>query len=129
MKHVRERFRVHQSMLHGNVKELTVAAFGLCCVQAFAYRIAIREHSVKRGPITRAIARQTSTHRIDAEREQPVELCVERLQTERSGEQIPVERLEVPDVEDDAVPLGNGRSYNASLFTKANTPSVCRRAS
>src|SRR5467141_5463399 len=62
-----------------------------------------------RRPIRRRIRRQSPIHRVNAKRKQMIECSLKRLQPERAlREQIPVKRLHMPNVENNAVSLGNG---------------------
>ncbi len=60
-------------------------------------------------PIRRRIRRQSPIHRVNAKRKQVIECPLKRLQPERAlREQIPVKSLHMPNVENNAVSLGNG---------------------
>src|SRR5207245_74416 len=59
-------------------------------------------------PVGGQLVRQPAADRIDAEGKQAVEGLVERLEAESlARDQVPVERLDVAEVEDQAVTLGD----------------------
>src|SRR5579872_3813429 len=115
---------MHQPVLDGDVEQSlerkTIATMnaglGICrhfCVQLFIQRRPDVPHvlanSRERGPVRRLVRGQSATHRINAEREQTIELRMKALQTENIFmQQVPIESLEVSNVENDAMPLGDG---------------------
>src|SRR5882672_4447866 len=56
----------------------------------------------------RLIIRQTSLHGIDAEGEESIEIGVERTKSERIKEKVPVECLQMAQIKNNTVALGNG---------------------
>ncbi len=61
-----------------------------------------------RGPIYRLIRGEPSADRIDTEGKQLVKSRIERLEPQDTfAQKVPLECLQVPEVEDDAMPLGN----------------------
>jgi hypothetical protein len=120
MEHVGQGFGVHEPVLDGHVEqsikseaigqrsvkvghgvEFVVEGRSDCCyvvVDVFDGR-----------PVRRQIGGQPAADRIDAKGKQLVEVGVKTLDSEHPFvEQIPVESLEVPDVKNDAVTLGDG---------------------
>jgi hypothetical protein len=60
-------------------------------------------------PVPRVIGRQAAADRINAEREQPIKLRMKRPETQRAfAQKIPVERLQMSDIENDAMSFWNG---------------------
>ena len=80
-------------------------------VSDFTYVVA---DGIQRGPVRRNVGRQSSSDGIDTEGEQAVKSGMDTFQAVRgalcqtSGEQIPVECFQMPDIKDDAMPLRNG---------------------
>ncbi len=61
------------------------------------------------GPIGRLVGRSLTYRRVDSELEEFVEMWTQRVDTQRlSTDQIPVEGLQVPQIEHHPVPLGDG---------------------
>jgi hypothetical protein len=56
----------------------------------------------------RLVIRQTSIHGVDAEGEEPIEIGVERRKSQRFKEKIPVEGLQMTEIENNSMALGNG---------------------
>ena len=76
-----------------------------------------------RGPVGGLVAWQASADGIDAEGKQLVEFFLERIECENiSADQVPVKGLEVSEIKENAVPLGNGplikalRAHHAKEF-------------
>ena len=71
-------------------------------------------------PVRGLIRWQSAIHRVDAERKQAIELRIERFPPGNSRVQkIPIERFQMPQVKDDAVPLRDGtlvQSIRADQF-------------
>ena len=63
----------------------------------------------KARPVGGLVRRQPAAHRIDAEGKEAIEFLVSRSEAQRlARNQIPVEGLEVANVEDNSVPFRNG---------------------
>jgi hypothetical protein len=71
-------------------------------------RRCVAPHFFQRRPVFRLIIRQTSLHGIDAEGEESIEIGVERSKSEWLKEKVPVECLQMTQIENNTVALGNG---------------------
>ncbi len=79
-----------------------------CRIERRAHALAVAADRRGGGPVRGRVGREPAPHGIDAEGEQAVEFRREGLQPGKPrAEQVPVEGLEVAEVEDEAVPLGN----------------------
>ena len=118
MKHVRKRLDVHETMLGGYVKELRKRSPAL--LRAFQSRrqllIECRTHSLivlknffALGPVARLIVGKIATHRIDAKGKQLVQSRGGRFKlAEFASKEIPVEGLEMAQVEDNPMSFRDG---------------------
>src|SRR5262249_54460809 len=112
--HVRQRLEVHEAMFDGHVQRKDAARLTR---NGAAYKLLV-ERGARRGavvanlgdgwPIRRSIIRQISVDGIDSEREEFFEARMQwRAVADLLRQQIEVESLEVSDVKDDAMTLGN----------------------
>ena len=114
MQHVRQRLGMHQPMFDRDVQQecrrsSRPSADSRAPRQASREPIPIALDLRPRGPIRGLIRRQAAIHRIDAEREQSIELRIEDLHVrDARAKKIPIERFQMPDVENDPMPLGDG---------------------
>src|SRR5262249_49736647 len=66
-------------------------------------------YSIDGRPVTRPIRGQATSNGIDPKRKQAVKFRMEGPETQRSfAQKVPVERLKMPDIKDDAMSLRNG---------------------
>jgi len=66
-------------------------------------------HYIDSRPVSRLIRGQTSSDWIDAEGKKAIKLRMERSEAERTfAQKVPVKRLKMPDIEDDAMSFRNG---------------------
>ncbi len=64
---------------------------------------------IQRRPVRRHISWQSAANRIDAERKQPIKTRIDALHSEDAAVQkIPIKRLQMSDIKNDAVTLGDG---------------------
>src|SRR5262249_48962362 len=114
-----QRLRVHQPMLNRHLQQLrrwkltaatrpvTQASFDSPIDRSSRMRYIV-PHLRKTRPVLRLIARKTSIHRINPECKQPIEFGFLYWRRKKPlAQKVPVERLEMADIEDDAVPLRN----------------------
>src|ERR1700685_2716880 len=126
MQHVRQRLRMHQPMLdrnfdHREQQRMPFRRIGKRSrdrpIQFIAQSLVVRIDLFALRPVRRLIARQSSADWVDSKRKQLIECLVKRLQPERPlRQQIPVERFDVPNVKNDAMPLRD-RTVVQRLFT------------
>jgi hypothetical protein len=77
-------------------------------IQSGSHVSCIILHGGNRRPVGGLIAGEASTHGVDAEGKEAVEVGMKGLQSKHAlVEQIPIEGLQMPDVENDAVTLGD----------------------
>ena len=94
-------------MLDGNVKQYAFGV-GKQLIEPGTNAGIVGADLCFRRPVRWLVGWQPTIHRIDAESKQLVELCVKWLDAESlSGNQIPVERFQVPQVKDQPMPLRN----------------------
>ena len=125
MQHVGERFGMHQTMFDGYMEhgeQMWMAFPGALesaldrGIQCIAQASVVALDFEAGGPIGRCVFGQAAADGIDSKGKELIESRVEGAQAKRAmRQQIPVERLEVPDVENDAVPFRNGAVVQ-SLF-------------
>src|SRR5438876_1190882 len=118
VQHVRQRFRLHQPVLnryfqHGD--QLRMPFFRPLqrmldrAIQLFSQTPVVALDFFACRPIRRCIRWQSSVHRVNAKRKQAVEGPLKRPQSKRPlREQVPIKSLDVPDVKNKAVSLGDG---------------------
>ena len=99
-------------------------------VDDFACALLVALHLGEAGPVGGLVVRQFAGRRIDAEGEQAIELLVERRDVQRvTRDQIPVEGVDVPQVEDDAMAFADGALIKRRrACTRRNRASICSRA-
>ena len=107
MQQVAQRLRVHPAVLDRREQSVRRQL-----IQHFVNRVAraldIAQHRVQVGPVGRTVLRALSRQRIDAGLEQPVERRMKRRHVEHATrELVPVEGIEVPDVEDQSMPFSD----------------------
>ena len=118
VQHVSQRFRMHQAMFDGHVEHLQRVRMAFLgplqrmfdgAVEFFAHALLIAGHFRQRRPILRWVRGQSAADGIDAERKKFIKSPVERAQTKGAlREQVPVKRLDMANVENDAMSLGDG---------------------
>jgi hypothetical protein len=125
MQHVGQRLNMHQPMLNRNVqqgierKSITLVGFpGFGSrhhfIQGNPDPTHVLTYAFKRRPVRWLIRWQAASHRVDAECKQAVELRVETSQTKYFFlQKIPIKSLQMSDVEDDSVTLGNRPIVNS----------------
>jgi hypothetical protein len=125
MQHVGKRLNMHQAMFNGNVeqsiKRKTIPSATVrfqtsirqFLVQSSAYPAHIIAHKFERRPVRRPVGRQSPTHRVNPKRKQSIKLGMKAFQPKDVlMQQVPIERLEVPYVKNDAVTLWDGPLIN-----------------
>src|SRR5882762_9562610 len=81
-----------------------------------------------RWPIFREVIRQTSLHGIDAEGEESIEIGIERSKSEWLKEKVPIECLQMTQIENNTVALGNGtvvEGFGPDNFKQFVTVGAC----
>jgi hypothetical protein len=115
---VREGFRVHQTVFDGDVEHqlrrhlrgrVRIRESVLqCCVERLTYPLVVASDFRDGGPVRGRIGRESIPHGVYAEGEQTVEFRCEGFQArETVAKQVPVEGLEMAEVEEETMPLGN----------------------
>src|SRR6266403_1954072 len=118
VQHVAQRFGVHQAMFDGDIEQAAMFE----ALQAGVFRSGRPQRVVQRAaqsgrvapyffwrwPIFREVIRQTSLHGIDAEGEESIEIGIERSKSEWLKEKVPIECLQMTQIENNTVALGNG---------------------
>jgi hypothetical protein len=106
MEKIGEGLCVHQAMLDRDTEQLS--RYPVCnIVNRLPDTQSILTHLCSLRPVRALVLWQLSWFGIDPECEEPVELWMERGLPYRLGEEIPVKRLEMSDVENDPVTLRN----------------------
>jgi hypothetical protein len=89
-------------------------------VQFLAYPPVVALHFFARRPIRRSIRRQSPIYRINPKRKKMIECSLEGTQTKCAvRQQIPIKRLDMPYVKDNAMPLGDGPVVNGFFANHA----------
>ena len=118
VQHVRQGFRVHEAMLNRHVQDNFVRIFPKArrrlrpltedLVKLLADTMVIGLDLRETRPVGGLIRREATAHWINAKCKKTIEFPVSRFKAQRlAGNKIPVECLEVTEVEDDSVPLSN----------------------
>ena len=113
---VGERLGVHQAMLDRHVEDRLLIPFGAggsgpieALVHDPAHALVVVPYGARLRPIRRWLVRKPPPDRVDSEGEQAVECLVEGLDSEGlSGDEVPVERLDMPEVKHEPVALWDG---------------------
>ena len=120
MQHVGQRLSMHQAVFDGDIeqsaewKSIPAGRIGLQCFRQFCIQrcsdfLNIVPYRENRWPLRRLICWQTTPNRIDAKSKEAIELWIKTFQSKRTiMQKIPIERLEMSDVENDAMALGDG---------------------
>src|SRR5688572_4327365 len=105
MEHIRQSFSVHQAMFDRDVQKLLRNVVPLKhLVKRLTNFVPVLLDLRHSGPILGLIRWQSSVDRIDSKSEESIQCGVASL---AALKQIPIERFEVSDVEDDTMPLWN----------------------
>ena len=109
---------MHQTMLDGNVQQQRglgrlfgerIERVGQPDIQRIANAQPVGLHLFARRPIRGHVRGQAASHRIDAKREELIELRMKGRQAKMTrAKQVPVEGLQMPNVKNYAVALGDG---------------------
>jgi hypothetical protein len=140
MEQVGEGLGVHQAMLDRKIDRSRISRIG---VGQPAPKGAVDEGVVEHGTDSLAIAadrregrpvggsvpgKTRTVERIDAKSEEPIQLGIEGLQSQAvAAEQIPIESLEMPEVEHDAVALGEVHGGPPHRPSARKVPRTARR--
>src|ERR1022692_1002191 len=111
MQDVGEGFAVHQAMLDGHVHQFLGGVPGSKReggIQRAAHTRFVIAHFIGGGPVRGPIRWQIAGAGIYAEREQLVEAGMKCGHIESAAEQVPIERLQMAEIEDEAMPLRDG---------------------
>src|ERR1039457_3614104 len=111
MQYVGEGFGVHQAMLDGHVHQFLGGVPGSKReggIQRAAHARIVIAHFTFGGPVRGPIRWQIAGAGIYAEREQLVEAGMKCGHIESGAEQVPIERLQMAEIEDEAMPLRDG---------------------
>src|SRR5580704_5115786 len=121
MQHVGQRFRVHETVLNGHVEQSdqrkSIAGWNAgiakrirqLLVQNGSHFSHIVSNGGDRRPVRRLISGQSASNRVDAKSEQPVILGIKALESKNAlVKKIPIESLQMADIEDDPVTFRNG---------------------
>src|ERR1700719_4085635 len=108
---------MHQAMLDGDVEQAVLfetrkaGVFLAGAVQSVVQRLAhlrrVTPHYFQRRPIPWLVIRQTSLDGVDTECEESIEIGVEGGKSEWLQEKVPVEGLEMAQIKNNTVALGN----------------------
>src|ERR1700735_1949937 len=60
------------------------------------------------GPVSGHVCRQAAVHRVDTKRKELIERSILRFRTQRTTQEILIERFEMSEIENQAVALGHG---------------------
>ena len=74
-------------------------------IESFPHAAIVAANFFRRRPVGRLVRRQVSSYGIDTEGKQPIDCGVKRLAL--AAQQIPLKSLQVPEVKNDAMALGN----------------------
>jgi hypothetical protein len=111
VQHVGEGFGVHQAMFDGHVQQFLRDIAGSpsqARIQIAAHTRIVTPHLFGGRPIRGLVRGQIGRIRIDAKRKQPVEPGMKCRHIQRAAQQVPIERLQMAEVEYDAMPFRNG---------------------
>ena len=119
---VAEGLRVHEPVLDRHLQGVEWRARQQF-VHLLAHLVDVSPRLLEARPVFGAIGRELARRRVDAEREQVVERGVNGAEAQRPApNQVPVERLDVPEVEEDAMTLGDRAvevGFRSNLIEKA----------
>src|SRR6266849_2387493 len=108
MKHVGERLGVHQPVFDGDVQQCGLRLVETA-VQGFSNPLVVTTQFLESWPVSWLVRGKAASDRIDAKGEQLVEFRMERLEPQNSlSQEVPIERLQVPKIEDDPMSFRNG---------------------
>ena len=133
VQHVGKGFRVHQTVLEGNMESIAVAEqrqgriskgdFFERGVERFADPLVVTAYLLNGGPVRGLVVGQAAAHGIDSKSEESVEFLLKRVDLENiPAQQVPVKGLQVSEVKEKAVALGDGplidavRTHDAEQF-------------
>ena len=110
MQDVGEGLGVHQAMLDGHVHQFLWHMIGRlrqAGIQHAAHTRIVIAYFLGGGPVRGPVRWQIAGVGVYAEREYSVEAGMKRSQIQIAAEQVPIERLQMAEIEDYAMPLGN----------------------
>src|SRR5262249_31194257 len=108
MQHVRKGLGVHKPMLDCDPKELVMRRVVQAAIHRLAHVAVVLQYLSFTRPVAGFIIRKVSGSGINAKCKQPIEFFLTGIHCEWTGTyEIPVKSFEMPEVENDAVSLGN----------------------
>ena len=125
MQHVSKSLRMHEPMLDCDPEDLVMRGVVQASIHGLAHVVVVLQYLSYRRPVARFVVRKVSGSGINTKRKQSIEFFLTRIHAECTGTyQIPVKRLQMPEVEDDAVALRN-RTIVESLRLNQLKQIVC----